>query len=134
MSEEIDDILRQIEDNPSQEAIIITDTEVVTIPARVPKTEDDLVDLTLEKNKSIEEQADAAFQVFFDPIARGTDHSQASKEQMLEALKVKVELTKNLVELAKLKKKSIDPKVGIQINTVSPLQAGIDIEKIKEAM
>lgn len=106
-------------------------TDLNTVPV---KTEDDLIELTIEKNKKIEEQADAAFQMFFDPIARETDRSQASKEMMVEALKVKVELNKLLVEMAKIKKKSIDPKVGIQINTVSPLQAGIDLAKIKEAM
>lgn len=115
----------------NNEVVVAEENKLAIVEAH---TDDSLIDLTLKKNETLEAQADAAFQLFFDPLARGTDHAAESKIQMLEALKVKVELNKMLVEMAKIKKKSVDPKVGIQINTVSPLQAGIDLAKIKEAM
>lgn len=135
---EIEDILNEIDLNNPQEVVVPINlmedskTKEVSIPS--VKTEDDLIELTLGKNEKVEQQADDAFQMFFDLISRNLDHSEASKNNMLEALKVKVELNKLVVEMAKIKKKNTDPKLGIMINTMSPMQAGINLEKIKEAL
>lgn len=103
-----------------------------TLPVTTePKTDDELINITLQKNDEVENLANKAFELFFQELQRGTDRSSASKEQMLEALKVRVELNKTIVELAKLKKKQ-ENKVGVLINTMSPTQAGIDMRKIQE--
>jgi hypothetical protein len=94
-------------------------------------TDDTLINMTLKKNDEVEDMANRAFDLFYQGLSRNTDHTSSSKEQMLEALKVRVELNKTMVELAKLKKKQ-ESSIGVLINAVSPSQAGIDMRKIQE--
>lgn len=126
--DDIDFLIQEVTENLPEKV-----EEKETEPIEVPdvKTEDELIDLTIQKNLEVESKADLAFNMFFDNLSRNLDHTSSSKEQMLEALKVRVELNKTLVELAKLKKKR-DAATGVFINTVSPGEAGINIRKIQD--
>jgi hypothetical protein len=125
------DIINDIKGSEQSQEIITQ--EVPVVPMIEEKTENELIDLTLKKNDKIEEQADKIIDLFFDGLERGTDRTHSSKEQMLEALKVKLEINKTIVEMAKIKKKG-NASVGVLINTVPQQQTGINLDNIRKAM
>jgi hypothetical protein len=129
---DIDDILNEIKEEESKDVVT---TEASSPPEIIPtKNEDELIDLTLKKNEVLEGQADKIVDLFFDGLERGTDRTHSSKEQMLEALKIKLEINKSIIEMAKLKKKTAGAGVGIIINQIPTVQTGIDLENIKKAV
>jgi len=74
-------------------------------------------------------QADKIFDLFYGDLSLGKDHSQASKEGLARALELKIEASKNLLELIKAKQKSKESRggVGIILNTINDKKAGINI-------
>lgn len=133
-TQEIDDILSSLEEEkPDKEISILEKKKEIAITTI--RSEDDLIDLSIKKSDNLEIQADKVFEMFYDTIAKGTDRSSASKEQMLEALKIKLEINKSIIEAAKVKKKeTASNKLGIMINTMKGEQAGIDIDSIMNSI
>lgn len=130
-SDEINDIINEIVVNENTQIEEKEETPLVV----VEKTDDELMNITIDKNDKLEKQLDTVVDLFLDGLARGTDHSHSSKEQLLEALKTKLELNKTFIEMAKLKnKKNTGGQVGIMINTIPQAQSGISIENIRNAM
>lgn len=132
MEDDINDILKELETE---------NKDIVEVPQNTPpavvetKTEDELINIALEKNENLEGQLNAAVDVFMDGLTRGTDRSHSSKEQLIEALKTKLEINKTLLEMAKIKnKKNTGDKIGVMIQTVSPTQSGINIANIKNSL
>jgi len=79
------------------------------------------------------EKADQLFSLFYGDLAIGRDHSQASKEAVMRALELKIEASKNIIELLKIKaKKNEATKTanGVMINVVSERKAGIDLQNV----
>jgi len=132
-AQQIDDIIAEVASSMEQTttSVVVKEEKHSAIVEEEIHTDDTLISLALRKNDELEDMANKAFDMFYGNLSRNTDHTSSSKEQMLEALKVRVELNKTIVELAKLKKKQ-DSSIGVLINTVSPTQAGIDMRKIQE--
>jgi hypothetical protein len=130
MDGDIDDILKELEPQTT-DIVPIEDALPVEV---IPKTEDDLINIALDKNENLEEQLNDVVDIFMEGLERGTDRSHSSKEQLIEALKTKLEINKMLIEMAKIKNKKAGDKIGVMISTVSPTQSGINITNIKSAM
>jgi phosphatidate phosphatase PAH1 len=124
----IDDLINEVSQQLENQIAQSSQTEITKKTDIID--EDALVDIALTKNDEIEKMANDAFKLFYKNLSNQTDHSSSSKEQMLEALKVRVELNKTLVEMAKVKKKQ-QAGVGVLINTVPQSQVGIDLDKLR---
>lgn len=79
------------------------------------------------------EKADKIFEMFFTSIGLDKDHSQASKEALTKALELKIEASKNLIELLKIKTKAQEMKtnIGFVINSVPGKKAGLNIDSMR---
>lgn len=92
-----------------------------------------LVDMVKDDRK----KCDEIFDLFYTNLAQDTDRSQASKEAIARALELKIEASKNLIELLKVKTKFSEGgnKLGLFFGgSVSAEKAGIDLRKIKESL
>lgn len=80
------------------------------------------------------EKADKIFEMFFTSIGLDKDHSQASKEALTKALELKIEASKNLIELLKIKTRAQEMKtnIGFVINSVPGKKAGLNIDSMKQ--
>jgi hypothetical protein len=78
-------------------------------------------------------KADEVFKMFFTDIGFGKDRSEASKEALTRALELKIEASKNIIELLKIKTKAneIKSNVGVFFTAMSGKKAGIDISSLK---
>ena len=83
--------------------------------------------------KDDREKADDLFDLFYIDLAKGTDKTTASKETIAKALELKIEASKNIIELMKIKAKIQEGNVGVFINTRPSKKAGIDIGNLREA-
>jgi len=72
--------------------------------------------------------------MFFTSIGLDKDHSQASKEALTKALELKIEASKNLIELLKIKTKAQEMKtnIGFVINSVPGKKAGLNIDSMRK--
>lgn len=90
----------------------------------------------LDRLNNVDDTAKIIHELFYHDLALGKDHSESSKIALLEALKVRMESPKTLVELAKalakLQSAATKSQVGIQINTQNGEQVGINLEALKE--
>ena len=122
MQDEIDKALDEIEKNMIQkeeELPDISDNEAISL---------ELIKMVKDDRK----KADEIFELFYSNLGLGTDRSQASKEAITKALELKIEASKNIIELLKIKSKSQDnSKVNLFVNTIPPKKTGIDLNKIK---
>lgn len=131
---DIDEILAEVEASQENKEITVLPEENKEIAEIPQRTEDELLDISIKKNDTLEAQLDNVFNMFYTDLARGTDRSQASKEQMMEALKTKLEINKLVVEMAKIKMKKVPEgnKLGVIINTVP--NSGINMDNIKNSL
>jgi hypothetical protein len=83
--------------------------------------------------KNDREKADEIFNLFYTNLAKDTDRSQASKEALTKALELKIEASKNIIELLKIKTRTVDGGTNVFVNAITPKKAGIDINNIREA-
>ena len=79
-------------------------------------------------------KADKIFEMFFTNLGLEKDKSQASKEALTRALELKIEASKNLIELLKIKTKANEMKtqIGIAFNTAPGKKHGIDLSNIRK--
>lgn len=143
MSEDIDDIIKSLEDSGDDEsseenlpAKTSGNDKVEAISEQVPDvTEDDEViksvfKMTLEDRK----KADDAYEIFAPEIAKGTDRSSASKEAMMKAIELKIGSVKNIIDIMKLKQRKDNPAVGVFVDTQTQKKVGIDLKNIADAL
>ena len=80
--------------------------------------------------------ADNIYNLFYDGLALGKDHSDASKDAILRTLEARIENAKLITELAKAVARKDSNKgtvgVGVSINTNSGSSYGIDLQNIKD--
>lgn len=75
--------------------------------------------------------ADKTFELFYNPISMGTDHSQASKESLMRAVELKIESSKNILKMLDIMTKKNQTGTNINFNGfIPPKKVGIDIDKI----
>lgn len=77
-------------------------------------------------------KADEIFDLFYKDLALSKDHSTSSKETLARALELKIEASKSLLEMIKVKQKQKEQKgnIGIILNTVNEKKMGINISGI----
>ena len=95
---------------------------------------DNIAENLVVMTSSDREKADKIFEMFFTSIGLDKDHSQASKEALTKALELKIEASKNLIELLKIKTKAQEMKtnIGFVINSVPGKKAGLNIDSMRK--
>jgi len=78
-------------------------------------------------------KADQLFDLFYDKLLQGKDHSQASKEQVSKALELKIEASKNIIEVLKVQQKQQQNNLIMSENTQIAAK-DINIANIKKAL
>ena len=134
MSDEIDKIIDEIDfeaDNEvsSQDLVPKESTELdVTDQDEISK---ELVNMV----SGDREKADEIFDLFYSNLAEGNDRSTASKEALTRALELKIEASKNIIELLKVKARAEEQgsKVGIFFTGTPAKKAGLDVDEIRIA-
>jgi len=114
--------LRSLESKPKQEVVKVDANDEESVSEH-------LVDMV---NKD-REKADQLFSLFYGDLAIGKDHSQASKEAVMRALELKIEASKNIIELLKIKAKKSDTSKtanGVMINVMSEKKFGVDLQNV----
>lgn len=101
-------------------------------PSDIDSVAEGLIDMV----RGDRSKADEIFDLFYDPIGRRTDNSEASKEALTKALELKIESSKNLIELLKIKSRFNESgsKVGIFLNSMNEKKAGIDLSNIEKEL
>ncbi len=127
---EIDDEIMAIESS-------LENIKEKSIPPTIKdnNTQIDITDEVEVSNKMLEmiendrKKADEIFDLFYKDLSLGKDHSSSSKENLTRALELKIEASKNLLEMIKTKQKQKGPTngIGIMLNTVNDKKVGINI-------
>jgi hypothetical protein len=130
---EIDDIidqidLEEIDDNAvsSQDLVPVEDNALdVTDPDEISK---ELVDMV----QGDREKADQIFDLFYGNLALNQDNTTASKEALTKSLELKIEASKNIIELLKVKAKAEERGSNVGIFLGQPAKkAGYDMDDIR---
>ena len=136
--DEIDDIINQIEleeidenDNLVSSKDLISQEEKkldVTDPDEIAEN---LVKMVMDDRK----QADQVFDLFYGNLALNQDHTTASKEGLTKSVELKIEASKNIIELLKIKVKAEEQgtKVGVFFGGIDAKKAGFDVSEIRDA-
>jgi hypothetical protein len=133
MSDEIDKLLAEMD---TSNIVVKEDTSLAKKESDIDVEEANsrakgLVDMVKDDRK----KANEIFDLFYTNLAQDTDRSQASKEAITRALELKIEASKNLIELLKIKTRFNESgnKVGLFFGgTTSAEKAGIDLKEIKK--
>ena len=98
---------------------------------------DFLIGKALKNIDNVDNTADDIHELFYRDLVMKHDHSESSKVAMIEALRIKSENVKTISDLmksiAKIKT-SQDSRVGIQINTQSGEDVGINLNALREEL
>lgn len=157
MSNEIDSILKEIPDTvfPQQDSLdppqiypvsssqlyinpnkyITTANATTIVTEEEPEeatTDEEIIDNVLEMTKEDRKQAGDVFDMFYDKLLSGRDYSPSTKEFIVKALEVKVNASRNLIDLLRIKNKKADTfGNNVIYNTTSSFREGINLERIK---
>lgn len=127
MSDELDEILDEVSKGLTKEEIkdvVVQEDEVDA--SDVSEIEQELI----KQTKDDRSKADQIFDLFYPNLGdSGHDRSQASKEAITKALELKIQASRNLIDLLRIKKDT-SSKLGIFVDTVSPKKAGINVDNI----
>tara|TARA_Y100000310_G_scaffold109614_1_gene108020 strand:+ start:4749 stop:5150 length:402 start_codon:yes stop_codon:yes gene_type:complete len=128
MSDELDEILDGLSKEMSKEEIkdVVVQEEDEIDASDVSEIEQELI----KQTKDDRSKADQIFDLFYPNLGgSGHDRSQASKEAITKALELKIQASRNLIDLLRIKKDT-SSKLGIFVDTVSPKKAGISVDNI----
>ena len=130
LDQELDEVLGLI-----NKELATTDTKEVIKKEDLTSFET-IANKVVDRLNDVDGTAKTIHELFYHDLCLGKDHSESSKIALLEALKVRMESPKTLVELAKalakLQSAANKSQVGIQINTQNGEQVGINLEALKE--
>lgn len=134
MKNEIEELIEEMnkdEDEKEEKSIVVPTPigkELIDVE-EVDSIANGLVDMV----KDDRTKADKIFDLFYGNLGLGQDRSTASKEAITKALELKIEASKNIIELLKIKTKTGDgTNVGLFFGgSVSPKKAGIDMDEIR---
>jgi len=127
----LDDIL----DFEQEEKVIISQAELTPVKNELDVTDvDSISEELVNMVKGDRTKADEIFDLFYVNLAQDKDRSTASKEALTKALELKIEASKNIIELLKIKAKVDEGgKLGLFFGTVPAKKAGFDMDEIREA-
>lgn len=129
VDQEIDEVLGLI-----NKELTTTDTKEITKKEELSSF-DNLATKIMDRLNDVDDTARIIHELFYHDLALGKDRSESSKVALLEALKIRMESPKTLVELTKALAKlqtANKSQVGIQINTQSGEDVGINLNALKE--
>lgn len=129
VDQEIDEVLGLI-----NKELTTTDTKEITKKEELSSF-DNLATKIMDRLNDVDDTARIIHELFYHDLALGRDRSESSKVALLEALKVRMESPKTLVELTKALAKlqtANKSQVGIQINTQTGEDVGINLKALKE--
>tara|TARA_Y100000310_G_scaffold343218_2_gene449850 strand:- start:106 stop:516 length:411 start_codon:yes stop_codon:yes gene_type:complete len=132
MNDEIDKVLEQLESD--EDSVSTKDIEPIK-KGEVDVTDpDDIAEELVRMVKDDRVKSDAIFDMFFPKLAQDKDRSTASKEALTKALELKIEASKNIIELLKIKAKVEESgnKLGILIGTMPAKRAGINMDEVRD--
>jgi len=138
LDDELDAIINSMSEDEKKEETNVVTKEDVLPPAKVKLDSTDtdaMSDELINMVKDDRDKADQVFNLFYGNIAQNTDHSQASKEGLNKALELKIDASRNIIELLKIKSKAKETgnTIGVMFGAISPKKAGFDMEDITEA-
>lgn len=135
MNDEIDEILNGIE--LEEEDNIVSPQDLVSQEERkLDVTDpDEIADKLVTMVNGDREKADQVFDLFYGNLALNQDNTTASKEALTKSLELKIEASKNIIELLKIKAKADEQgtKVGVFFGGVPAKKAGFDVSEIRNA-
>jgi len=113
--------LRDLEKNNSPKELDVTD-------------QDELAEELVGMVKDDRLKADEVFDMYYPKIATDKDRSEASKEGLTKALELKIEASKNIIELMKVKAKAEQSgtNIGIMFGGIPSKKAGIDMDAVRD--
>ena len=129
VDQEIDEVLGLI-----NKELTTTDTKEITKKEELSSF-DNLATKVMDRLNDVDDTARTIHELFYHDLVLGKDRSESSKVALLEALKVRMESPKTLVELTKALAKlqtANKSQVGIQINTQTGEDVGINLKALKE--
>lgn len=129
VDQEIDEVLGLI-----NKELTTTGTKEITKKEELSSF-DNLATKIMDRLNDVDDTAKTIHELFYHDLVLGKDHSESSKVALLEALKVRMESPKTLVELTKALAKlqtANKSQVGIQINTQTGEDVGINLNALKE--
>lgn len=141
--DEIDSILEEVglaqqnQETEEQEESILTDIHVKDSGEVVDLDDDNSIATAIIKNSfSVIADSKKVFTHFSDDVFVGKDRSEASKDMLIRSLEVQNGANQNLIALAKVlqAKKLGNNGTNIQINTLAPKSAKINMSNIKSEM
>jgi hypothetical protein len=129
------DIDKQLEDIENQKNKDL-ETKEENLPAKVEIDEEVLTSSIVDHVTDDREKADEIYKLFYSKIAFENDDRQGSKEALLKSLELKIESSKNIIELLKVnaKKKENSNNLNVLFETKSEKEVGISFENIKKSM
>jgi ATP-dependent Lon protease len=130
MSDSIDKVLQELDIDTETKEVTITQQKEIEAVAEV----DELTQELLTMVKDDRSKSDEIFDLFYTNLAADKDHSQASKETLARALELKIEASKNIIELLKIKARLSEGtgnKVGIVFGSTPAKKVGIDLDNIR---
>jgi len=137
MSDEIEKALEEVEniqEDFSTDIQITQETKELTKDEIDVEEVDSIAEGLVNMVKDDRKKADEIFDLFYTNLGMGHDRSESSKEAITKALELRIEASKNLIELLKVKSKisQVNNKVGILFETMSEKKTGIRLSDISE--
>jgi len=129
MVDDIEDMLNEIDEEQTEPQVPATRNKNEIDVEELNSIANGLVDMV----KGDREKADKIFDLFYANLGLGQDRSTASKEAITKALELKIEASKNLIELLKIKTRTGDgSNIALHFGgIVSPKKAGIDMSEVR---
>lgn len=132
--EMIDKMLEEMEKSdlskPNKKDLAETKKELELDAEDINSIAEELIRMT----KDDRSKANKIYEMFFTSLGLERDKSEASKEALTKALELKIEASKNLIELLKIKTRNNEVKtnIGIVFPTLNQKKSGININRLKE--
>ncbi|MHA1988996.1 MAG: hypothetical protein ACW98D_20440 [Promethearchaeota archaeon] len=136
-NDEIDKILDEVTLPGIEDDNIVSSQDLV--PAEKKKLDvtdqDEIAENLVEMVMDDRKKADEIFDLFYGNLASDTDRTTASKEGLTKSVELKIEASKNIIELLKVKTRAEEQgtKVGVFFGGVSPKKVGLDVDDIRSA-
>lgn len=131
--EEKEDIDKQLEELENKEIEEKNNEE--NLPAKTEEIDEDVLTNSIVGHVTDDrDKADEIYKLFYGKIAFENDDRQGSKEALLKSLELKIESSKNIIELLKVnaKKQENNNNTNILFQTKSEKDVGISLENIKK--
>jgi hypothetical protein len=128
---EIDNALQEIEKSLQKE-----DKKDIKEYEKNNLSLESLTEQILARTNKVDQNTDTLFEHYLSEILKSKDHSESTKQLLIESQRLKNEGNANLVEIikavARIRAAEISPKNGVFIQTKTSDEIGISLEALKE--